>query len=562
MNDILKSLENRNLVEAIALMDELNAKLKGAKFTDEIALLRENYEHLLHYFAAGLDDEKREENHRNFLTQAYIIYNNVRRQYNIETQTGMPYPAAYYVLKKCGSLLTINQLCHKETAFWEEKPEESWRNAFESVWVSEAWTDDDEQNMLEMLTENGLPHNLRAFLVTAIMLAVMYCFDIRKMRLLIALCRDPECRVRVRAKIGLVMALHSHVDFLPLFPEIEDEILFLTEESGESLEEWQMIQHDLLKTDFEQEFLPDNARQTFDMLANLPVPQSPTKWFWPLSSVDNPDFKRIADELNSDKLKDMLEENGLDISVDDIKNSIDNDNAQMQIASYQIMVRRFLKPDFKRLKLYLLKKQLSKPYGADENFVLAECYNELEMKDLAVTYYERCLTQDEKSMACLKELGKIYRAKGDRAAAVKIYGRSLEISPDNWKILYNLSTTYMSMKNYDAALPHLFKAHYLAEDETDVTRALATCQLHTGHFDEAATQYAILDETGAKLSEKDYTRAGMAAWLAENKEQALNFFAHVKNVDFDENLLTTHGISHFEILLMKDLIKLKSLKIS
>ena len=41
MNDILKSLENRNLVEAIALMDELNAKLKGAKFTDEIALLRE-----------------------------------------------------------------------------------------------------------------------------------------------------------------------------------------------------------------------------------------------------------------------------------------------------------------------------------------------------------------------------------------------------------------------------------------------------------------------------------------------------------------------------------------
>ena len=492
MNEIRECLKNQRLIEAIALLDEWNAKLSEAKFTDDLSLLRQNYEHLLHYFAAGLQDEKRQDNHREFLAQAYILYNKILRQNKLENEASSPYSTARYVLKKCDKDLNVSALYQKSPAYWEENYTERWRSAFECVWVSEAWTESDEQNMLEMLTENGLPHNLRAFMVTAMMMAVMESFDIRKLRLLMALCRDPECRVRIRAKIGVVYSLARHVDFLWLFPEIEDEISFFCEEDAASLAEWRMIQEGAMSDTVDTNMVPEELRGSLDMLKMMPKPDSPTKWFWPMSSTHNPDFQRFAQSMDNPKLKELFGD--IPISLDDLKMTIDNDDAQMQIASYQMMAKLYFKTDFRPLELYLRLVQTKKPYGAAENFAIAECYNALGDMERAVAHYEHCLAQDEKSLSCLKKLGKIYRAQGKKEEALKVFEAALALSPDDWKILYNLSTSYMSLKDYASALPHLFKAHYLAADEDDVTRALATCQLYEKHFEEAVKLFVILAE--------------------------------------------------------------------
>ena len=52
----------------------------------------------------------------------------------------------------------------------------------------------------------------------------------------------------------------------------------------------------------------------------------------------------------------------------------------------------------------------------------------------------------------------------------------------------------------------------------------------------------------------------MAAWISGNAELALKFFNKEPDAEIDENFLAENGVTDLDVKLIKDLIKLKTLK--
>lgn len=75
---------------------------------------------------------------------------------------------------------------------------------------------------------------------------------------------------------------------------------------------------------------------------------------------------------------------------------------------------------------------------------------------------------------------------GDNAGAVRQLQRAIDEGRTDYEAYHYLGRAYAASRNYRLALPHLEHAHFLNEDDPDVTRSLADTYRALGRIDESA----------------------------------------------------------------------------
>mmetsp|Transcript_7170 Transcript_7170/g.23360 ORF Transcript_7170/g.23360 Transcript_7170/m.23360 type:complete len:404 (-) Transcript_7170:32-1243(-) len=78
------------------------------------------------------------------------------------------------------------------------------------------------------------------------------------------------------------------------------------------------------------------------------------------------------------------------------------------------------------------------------------CYTFLQQPDKAVECFERA-NRIGRHDATFSQLGKVYAAQNDHAAALKVYQDALDFSPENAELLCTIGLTYLRLKEHQRA---------------------------------------------------------------------------------------------------------------
>ena len=157
---------------------------------------------------------------------------------------------------------------------------------------------------------------------------------------------------------------------------------------------------------------------------------------------------------------------------------------------------------------------------------------------------------------------------GDYAQAGEAYRILHELSPDNATHALSLAIILTKEDKAADALPILYKLHYEDEQNLQVVRALAWALLASRKPDQASKTYSRIADSG-KLIAQDHLNIGYCQWLQGDIDSAIQSFKHyledqsgrttpaslMEDFEKDEPILQANGITHYELLMMADLVK-------
>lgn len=183
----------------------------------------------------------------------------------------------------------------------------------------------------------------------------------------------------------------------------------------------------------------------------------------------------------------------------------------------------------------------------------------------AVTQYETALAYDPDSKWTLRRLAHINSFMGNSAEALKYYTRLEDTGVKDPGISIRKGECLAREKKYKEAMNEFYKAEYLEGGENAV-RAIAWCAVRMDDLSTAGKYYGKL-VAGSGCNAGDLIQAGHVAWAGGNiraaSELYVSAYKKMANESFagkffaDNAVLTAHGISKEDIILMYDFIILK-----
>ncbi|MDR0574038.1 MAG: tetratricopeptide repeat protein [Tannerella sp.] len=229
----IKSLDNRELKNAFDSLQSLVAHPHGYIFRDELNNLQETYKQLLYYYTAGSKDPMREKIYAELLTSVYELADKITQK----ALAGGDSPEMYYSLQRTSVIHAenITKLTETIRSSYDIKniplAETSVMKLFKSIWTSISLSEDDFNGLHHSLAANeekngatdspGYMTILNCQIVSALMLGLQKFFDRRKMHLLIDAADSGDEEVKIRAYIGILIALYQYKYRIDYYPEIK-----------------------------------------------------------------------------------------------------------------------------------------------------------------------------------------------------------------------------------------------------------------------------------------------------------------------------------------------------
>lgn len=233
------------------------------------------------------------------------------------------------------------------------------------------------------------------------------------------------------------------------------------------------------------------------------------------------------------------------------------------------------KTEINKISAYAIKKGkydmaisfllLSETKGFADSEVYQElgfCYQKKKSYFDAIAAYEKANALSGDSKWTLQHLAQTNRIVGNYKDALNYY-RLLETAKgEDAKIAFRCGECLVHLESYDDAMHEFFKAEYLNPDMTAATRAIAWCSILTDDIKQARKYYDKLllkEEQG-----EDLLNAGHAAWIDGDIKAAVELYSRayaelkreefLKRMQYDKEILKTHGISNYDITFMSDIV--------
>ncbi len=92
--------------------------------------------------------------------------------------------------------------------------------------------------------------------------------------------------------------------------------------------------------------------------------------------------------------------------------------------------------------------------NADLAVRIAELYENISEDYVAIEYYQKAISLNDKDTSSYKKLADLYKKLGDNDSLIQCYTSLLEIDPGNREACFSLAETYESQKKYDLAIEH------------------------------------------------------------------------------------------------------------
>ncbi|PID29112.1 MAG: hypothetical protein CR982_03650 [Candidatus Cloacimonadota bacterium] len=134
----------------------------------------------------------------------------------------------------------------------------------------------------------------------------------------------------------------------------------------------------------------------------------------------------------------------------------------------------------------------------------------------------------EQGVSFLVERGAYLKSVGD-TSFVDLYKKGLEIDGGNIDILNQLSTYYLSKKDYSRSLKYLDR-EYEENSSLKVMAKIAKCNFMLKNYDRSAESYTIILDNSKKSADLFYNR-GLSYFYGKHNSYAYNDFLEAINID-------------------------------
>lgn len=196
--------------------------------------------------------------------------------------------------------------------------------AFNIIWTTYPLSSEDRSEIEAALTDNGLPSDFKALIISALTLGSLEYFDWRKIVILASTYLDAEPLLEIRALVGLMMNLWIHRQ-AGTNQKVREAIAAVVEKNGWR-EDLRMVFLELVKTrDTERishklsdEVIPEMMKMRPDILNKIGKETADDEESLTMSIEENPEWMEMLEKSGiADKLKELndLQAEGADVMM-------------------------------------------------------------------------------------------------------------------------------------------------------------------------------------------------------------------------------------------------------
>lgn len=329
--EIINLLDKRSFREALQAIELLIFDTQDWELRSSFEEIYTSYQYMLQYMRQGSIDPDRDKLYNKLLSTAYQIADKARILKLTPSSTEFYFDRIrYYKLIPLRSLpeLQLELETYTEDIAVEHllthdanqemkldsirrRHEQAYSELFYRTWLSDKWTETDEEEARNFLTSLLVQINDLSLFISAITLSLMEYFDIRKFMLLFDAYQHSSNEVNQRALVGIALIVFMYDERLSIYPEVAARINLLNEDTNFS-NEMNRIQIQLLRSretkkidkKMREEIIPEMMRSV-NISRKLDIDDNDEE---NASDDQNPDWEDWMERSGmNDKLKEMSE---------------------------------------------------------------------------------------------------------------------------------------------------------------------------------------------------------------------------------------------------------------
>lgn len=234
---IASLLKEQRLKEAQTQLSAMLTACSNHELHSRLEQTRTSYQYMLQYMRKGVDDPERDKLHKRLLAETWEIADQAKaymldgvsfRYYQSlheanQRNEKVPLTTHLQIMESFEDDMAICQLMPNNQERFNNlvnRLEEANRHLFLTTWGDTAWTTETAHQAQAFLTSQQLRTIDLSLFVSAVMLSLIECFDIRKCLWLIDAYQTDNAKVNQRALVGLVITLYIHGEQAALYPEL------------------------------------------------------------------------------------------------------------------------------------------------------------------------------------------------------------------------------------------------------------------------------------------------------------------------------------------------------
>lgn len=242
-------LEDKRLKEALMQLESLLWQCPDWNLRTQLEQLQTSYKYMLDYMRQGVNDPERWNVHRKLVADTWSIadqsrllmldnassryYHEVRRTPRTEELATYDLKRLLHVLESFNDDMAVSGLLSEAKTFEVMKRhEDTLKFLFLEGWTNSTWNIQQEEDAKTMLVSEQLSIDDLCLYVSAIMLSLMECFDLRKIMWLLDAYQHSNVNVSQRALVSAIIIFHIYRSRLTLYPELLKRIDLIAENSS------------------------------------------------------------------------------------------------------------------------------------------------------------------------------------------------------------------------------------------------------------------------------------------------------------------------------------------
>lgn len=323
--DIVEALRQEHLLSALQSLQGMAATLKSWSVKEETDTLLESYQILLSYMAKGVDDPERNKMYAGFRRRTYELAEVLNRVGLLMNDTTIYATSFRTLCQLYGNDYTLSDILNSQYPL---------RDKFDAIWLSAAWTADDELTVADYMANNAVDEIDKCLLLSATSIAAMQFFDIAKYRILIDAALSTNVKLRIRALVGLIFTHIVHAERIALYPDVNTRLDLMCDlpRFSKEIERLQM-----------QLFLSLETKRIERNLQEEIIPQM-MKRIEKLNIDSNTGLDELNEKLSEEDFNPEWSDNAQDKKLNDYMHEfveLQQRGADMYMGSFKVMKQRF-----------------------------------------------------------------------------------------------------------------------------------------------------------------------------------------------------------------------------
>ncbi|WP_068702096.1 tetratricopeptide repeat protein [Paludibacter jiangxiensis] len=325
---ILVHLKNRRLKQAIDALRSWLQDVHLLEYVDSVDELENNYRLMLQYAVDGVNDPQRELVYHNLVKKAFLLTDTIREELFTKFSSGYDYSQIRYYRSQLRSLRAIvhsleEQSTNKVVAFLIEEGlnqqsnrkeqialhEQTRLEMFRSLWLIQ---EVDADSFKLLLASDTIDPVDKSFAISALTLNLVRQFNAERIGLLADACMHKQPEVRLRALVGLALALAIYNARLPFYDGIRQRLALLSDDPKFAkalvtiiIQFARTSETDKISQKMQQEILPEMMKLAPQVKDKIDFDNMSSAEEW---EDKNPEWQDLIEKSGvGDKLREMSE---------------------------------------------------------------------------------------------------------------------------------------------------------------------------------------------------------------------------------------------------------------